>query len=314
MRLEILFEAAYPSHPGGKVTNPNDGSQPGDPCQDCEGTLVLKRKSPAPFEKEAIHFLGCSNYPKCHQYMAAPREIERTPLQPAIGRERPEPTPTPSAASEIAPTEPPLKHSCEPEERQTGETYKAFFTRKKNCEACKRRTDRRLEAGLSDLPTEPEKPVEEPGSSLKLDPNKSKIMQILDILRGIPHGAIGTGIGSSGKTGIEREIRPDEKPEEVRRKLYKNKTDCKFPGCDKQVTTEFGRPKPYCTDHIDESPYIKDLKKKVDEFYAGEPESELKERNRAREAFEKAEEEYGDPEPEQPRSWSSWIKKKTEDD
>lgn len=287
MRLISLFEAAYPSHPGGKVTNPNDGSRPGDKCPTGdEGELVLKRRSPRPFEKEAFYFLGCSNYPKCLQHMAAPTDLERGALTSRISA-KPEAEPKPEEPTASSPEA--SKHTCEPEERQPGESYKDFFSRKKNCEACQRRKERRLEAELAQIPKEPEQePESKQELSLKSDPSQGKVMQVLDVLRGMPHGWVGAGRGSSGKAGVKRQADPGE----VRRSPPKHREICKVPGCDRKVSTEFGRPKPFCSAHIEQSPYIQNLMKRVEAHYAGEPDSERNDRERAEKAFRKAEEEY----------------------
>lgn len=39
----------------------------------------------------------------------------------------------------------------------------------------------------------------------------------------------------------------------------KEKPFCELEGCSNRVSTEFNRPKPYCTEHIKESPYVQEI-------------------------------------------------------
>lgn len=67
----------------------------------------------------------------------------------------------------------------------------------------------------------------------------------------------------------------------------KEKPFCEIEGCTERVSTEFGRPKPYCKDHVFENPYVKDLVKRLEAL------DDAKDQKAAKCAFEKLKKELG---------------------
>lgn len=63
---------------------------------------------------------------------------------------------------------------------------------------------------------------------------------------------------------------------------------CEYPNCGQRVSTEFGRPKPYCKDHVEENPYVKDLLSRIAEV------NDKEDRKKAEEAFLKLKKEFDD--------------------
>jgi len=90
----------------------------------------------------------------------------------------------------------------------------------------------------------------------------------------LPIPVFGRGLGK-GEYGIFSLVTGDVKPEH--REYYLEKNNCpacqyfrsnktgEGPGCLNKVSTKYGRPKPYCKEHIDQSPYIADLMQKAAE-------------------------------------------------
>lgn len=75
---------------------------------------------------------------------------------------------------------------------------------------------------------------------------------------------------------------PDKKPpQKIRQKPF-----CEFEGCAMRVSTEHGRPKPFCRDHVFENPYVKALLKRIENL------DDKADRKRTKEAFERAKAQY----------------------
>lgn len=80
----------------------------------------------------------------------------------------------------------------------------------------------------------------------------------------------------------------DENPNKRVKKREREKPFCTYQGCLERVSTEHGRPKPFCKDHVLENPYVQDLLKRMEAIDPNE------DRKRANAAFKEAEERYGD--------------------
>lgn len=212
------------------------------------------------------------------------------------------------------------EHTCQPEEKQPGESWAAWGNRKKNCPGCEAEAEAELEAGFIGDPDEPP-PVEKPGEveertgeTLEFDENKPMVMQILDILQSMggekwnrrgpwrerygkrirkkdkctyghtcedpqnPLPTFGRGVGKkifSPVTGA---------PKEEYRDYYLSKNRCPActgeAGCDNPVSTEFGRPKPFCAEHVGESPYPKELGGRLEAGEEPDPSADYLERKK----------------------------------
>lgn len=68
----------------------------------------------------------------------------------------------------------------------------------------------------------------------------------------------------------------------------REKPFCEFKDCKNRVSTEFGKPKPFCKDHVLENPYVKDLLKRMELIDPNE------DRKRANAAFKRAEIDYNE--------------------
>lgn len=66
----------------------------------------------------------------------------------------------------------------------------------------------------------------------------------------------------------------------------REKPFCELAGCNNRVSTEFGKPKPFCKDHVLENPYVKNMLKQMALIDPKE------DRKRANAAFEEAKKEY----------------------
>ena len=73
----------------------------------------------------------------------------------------------------------------------------------------------------------------------------------------------------------------DESDGKIKRKREREKPFCEIPECNNRVSTEFGRPKPYCKDHVFENPYVKDLLLRMEQI------DPVEDRKRANEVFQK---------------------------
>ena len=56
----------------------------------------------------------------------------------------------------------------------------------------------------------------------------------------------------------------DEDPNKQVVKREKAKPICKLTGCTMSVSTKFGKPKPFCKDHVLENPYVQDMLKRME--------------------------------------------------
>lgn len=206
--------------------------------------------------------------------------------------------------------------------RQQGETFAAYYARLGAAKKAREEAELEAWAAQGDEPEIPDKPgeVEErTGETLQLDPKKNKIMQVLDIMRGMG----GEKWSRRGKTKERFGKRIREKdtcqfghtcddpsnpmpspagpgskifspltgaPKEEYLEYYLNKNKCpvcseREPGCKNKVSHEFGRPKPYCSEHLDQSEHVANLMKTLE----GEPGTGAKE---AQAAFKTAKREH----------------------
>ena len=81
----------------------------------------------------------------------------------------------------------------------------------------------------------------------------------------------------------------DPKPTKTKNRV-REKPFCELPGCSSRVSTEFGRPKPFCKDHVLENPYVQDMLKRMEGI---DPKEDRKRANRVFEE-EKARQEAED--------------------
>lgn len=79
----------------------------------------------------------------------------------------------------------------------------------------------------------------------------------------------------------------DENPDKRIVKRERAKPLCTFAGCTMRVSTEYGRPKPFCKDHVLENPYVKDMLKRMEGI---DPKEDRKRANAAFEAAKKQQE------------------------
>ena len=82
----------------------------------------------------------------------------------------------------------------------------------------------------------------------------------------------------------------DENPNKKKPPVIREKPFCEIKGCDQRVSTEHGRPKPFCKDHVFENPYVQDLLERMKDIDPKE------DRKKANAAFERAKIEYGQAE------------------
>ena len=74
----------------------------------------------------------------------------------------------------------------------------------------------------------------------------------------------------------------DEDPHKQVRSRERSKPICQFKRCALSVSTKFGRPKPFCSIHVFENPYVPDLLKRME---ALDP---VADRKAAKQAFDRA--------------------------
>lgn len=82
--------------------------------------------------------------------------------------------------------------------------------------------------------------------------------------------------------GINWDAEDDDPLKQVKPR-QKEKPFCRVENCFERVSTEHGRPKPYCKDHVFENPYVQDLLKRYELL------DEKEDRKKANAAFKKAE-------------------------
>ena len=78
----------------------------------------------------------------------------------------------------------------------------------------------------------------------------------------------------------------DEAPRKKPKQLIREKPFCEIEECSNRVSTEHGRPKPFCKDHVFENPYVQDLVKRIAAL------DDKADRKQTKEAFKRAELEY----------------------
>lgn len=74
----------------------------------------------------------------------------------------------------------------------------------------------------------------------------------------------------------------DEDPTKQLKSREREKPFCEIEDCNNRVSTEFGKPKPFCKDHVFENPYVKNLIKKMESLDVAS------DRKTANEAFKRA--------------------------
>lgn len=206
--------------------------------------------------------LGCSNYPWC-SYKTHPDKAEEGSACPSCALRGDKSKKGPGklvkrgfsykkpGEAKVGPDDAGVAHTCGP--RADGETHKDVAIRNKACEGCAAQKqaeedywERSIAAAPSkDLPGD----VQDRGTGIQLDPNQSKVMQILDV-----HKQMGGEKWSRrGKNRYGKRIR--------------KKAICQEPGCDNKVKHKYGAPKKWCPEHLQNSPYVADLMQQL----AGDP-------------------------------------------
>ena len=64
--------------------------------------------------------------------------------------------------------------------------------------------------------------------------------------------------------GIDWDADDDAPKKHKSEKRERAKPACEFKGCLLSVSTEFGKPKPFCKNHVLENPYVKDMLKRME--------------------------------------------------
>jgi hypothetical protein len=74
----------------------------------------------------------------------------------------------------------------------------------------------------------------------------------------------------------------DDNPDKQVVKRERAKPNCQFKGCSMSVSTTYGRPKPFCKNHVLESPYVQDMLRRMEDI------DPVEDRKQAKAAFEAA--------------------------
>ena len=74
----------------------------------------------------------------------------------------------------------------------------------------------------------------------------------------------------------------DENPNKQVKSKERSKPICEFKGCHSSVSTKFGRPKPFCSNHVFENPYVQDLLERMEVL------DPVADRKAAKQAFDRA--------------------------